>query len=168
MSSTSSLSRFSSLLLEFLLLPSHFLIVSSRSHPLPRALLLILTSPLEGTPERDDSPSPRSSPAGSTSDPVVSLINTWADCVIELRWDVNMLRAHIKPLPSSSPESDMDISEDSSSDTLGAEGVLPDRHIENFLRIFKQFTHTLPRGQNGGQVLNLLTTLILMGSVCKW
>ena len=28
--------------------------------------------------------------------------------------------------------------------TLGAEGVLPSRHIESFLRVFKQFTHNLP------------------------
>jgi len=74
-SSTSSLSHFSSLLLKFLLLPSRFLRVSSCSCPLPRALLLVLASPLEGTPERDDPPSPRSSSAGSTSDPVVSPIN---------------------------------------------------------------------------------------------
>ena len=37
--------------------------------------------------------------------------------------------------------------------TLGAEGVLPGRQIESFLRVFKQFTLKLP------------TTLILMGSV---
>ena len=30
------------------------------------------------------------------------------------------------------------------SQTLGAEGVLPSRHIESFLRVFKQFTHNLP------------------------
>jgi len=35
--------------------------------------------------------------------------------------------------------------------TLGAEGVLPGRHIESFLRVFKQFTHTLPRGQMVGK-----------------
>ena len=28
--------------------------------------------------------------------------------------------------------------------TLGAEGVLPSRQIESFLRVFKQFTHNLP------------------------
>jgi len=28
--------------------------------------------------------------------------------------------------------------------TLGAEGVLPGRHIESLLRVFKQFTHALP------------------------
>jgi len=28
--------------------------------------------------------------------------------------------------------------------TLGAEGVIPGRYIESFLRVFKQFTHTLP------------------------
>ena len=28
--------------------------------------------------------------------------------------------------------------------TLGAEGVLPSRHIESFLRVFKQFIHNLP------------------------
>ena len=28
--------------------------------------------------------------------------------------------------------------------SLGAEGVLPSRHIESFLRVFKQFTHSLP------------------------
>ena len=27
--------------------------------------------------------------------------------------------------------------------SLGAEGVLPSRHIESFLRVFKQFTHNL-------------------------
>ena len=31
-------------------------------------------------------------------------------------------------------------------DTLGAEGVLPGRQIESFLRVFKQFTLNLPRG----------------------
>ena len=36
-------------------------------------------------------------------------------------------------------------------DTLGAEGVLPGRHIESFLRVFKQFTHTIPRGQMVGK-----------------
>ena len=30
--------------------------------------------------------------------------------------------------------------------TLGAEGVLPGRQIESFLRVFKQFTLNLPRG----------------------
>ena len=30
--------------------------------------------------------------------------------------------------------------------TLGAEGVLPGGHIESLLRVFKQFTHTLPSG----------------------
>ena len=30
---------------------------------------------------------------------------------------------------------------------LGAEGVLPSRQIESFLRVFKQFTHTLPSRQ---------------------
>jgi hypothetical protein len=29
---------------------------------------------------------------------------------------------------------------------LGAEGVLPGRHIVSFLRVFKQFTHLIPRG----------------------
>ena len=29
---------------------------------------------------------------------------------------------------------------------LGAEGVLPGRHIESFLRVFKQFTLILPMG----------------------
>ena len=29
---------------------------------------------------------------------------------------------------------------------LGAEGVLPGRQIESFLRVFKQFTLNLPRG----------------------
>jgi len=28
--------------------------------------------------------------------------------------------------------------------TLGAEGVIPGRYIVSFLRVFKQFTHTLP------------------------
>ena len=31
--------------------------------------------------------------------------------------------------------------------TLGAEGALPSRHIESFLRVFKQFTHNLPSRQ---------------------
>ena len=31
--------------------------------------------------------------------------------------------------------------------TLGAEGVLPSRHIESFLRVFKQLTHNLPSRQ---------------------
>jgi len=31
-------------------------------------------------------------------------------------------------------------------ETLGAEGVLPGRYIESLLRVFKQFTHTLPCG----------------------
>jgi len=30
--------------------------------------------------------------------------------------------------------------------TLGAEEVLPNRYIESLLRVFKQFTHTLPSG----------------------
>ena len=30
--------------------------------------------------------------------------------------------------------------------TLGAGGVLPGRQIESLLRVFKQFTHTLPTG----------------------
>jgi len=30
--------------------------------------------------------------------------------------------------------------------TLGAEGVIPGRYIVSFLRVFKQFTHTLPGG----------------------
>ena len=30
---------------------------------------------------------------------------------------------------------------------LGAEGVLPSRQIESFLRVFKQFAHTLPSRQ---------------------
>ena len=42
-------------------------------------------------------------------------------------------------------------SEYSSSVTLGAEGVLPGGYIECFLRVFKQFTHTLPRGQMVGK-----------------
>ena len=32
-------------------------------------------------------------------------------------------------------------------DALGAEGVLPSRQIESFLRVFKQFAHTLPSRQ---------------------
>ena len=31
--------------------------------------------------------------------------------------------------------------------SLGAEGVLPSRHIESVLRVFKQFTHNLPSRQ---------------------
>ena len=31
--------------------------------------------------------------------------------------------------------------------SLGAEGVLPSRQIESFLRVFKQFAHTLPSRQ---------------------
>ena len=31
--------------------------------------------------------------------------------------------------------------------SLGAGGVLPSRHIESFLRVFKQFTHNLPSRQ---------------------
>ena len=31
--------------------------------------------------------------------------------------------------------------------TLGAEGVLPSRQIESFLRVFKQLTHNLPSRQ---------------------
>jgi hypothetical protein len=30
---------------------------------------------------------------------------------------------------------------------LGAEGVLPSRHIVSLLRVFKQFTHLIPSGQ---------------------
>ena len=48
--------------------------------------------------------------------------------------------------------------------TLGAEGVLPSRYIESLLRVFKQFTQWV----NGEQILNVLTTLILMGSVGKF
>jgi hypothetical protein len=29
---------------------------------------------------------------------------------------------------------------------LGAEGVLPGRHIVSLLRVFKQFTHLIPSG----------------------
>jgi len=71
--------------------------VSSRSRPLPRALLLILASPLEGTPERDDPPSPRSSPTGSTSDPVVSPINWWT------RPGISSVEFPPPPLSSTSP-----------------------------------------------------------------
>ena len=35
--------------------------------------------------------------------------------------------------------------------SLGAEGVLPGRYIESLLRVFKQFTHTLPSGYMGGK-----------------
>jgi len=35
--------------------------------------------------------------------------------------------------------------------SLGAGGVLPGGYIESFLRVFKQFTHTLPRGQMVGK-----------------
>jgi CO dehydrogenase/acetyl-CoA synthase delta subunit len=31
--------------------------------------------------------------------------------------------------------------------TLGAEGVLPGRHIVSLVRVFKQFTHLIPSGQ---------------------
>jgi hypothetical protein len=31
--------------------------------------------------------------------------------------------------------------------SLGAEGVLPGRHIVSLLRVFKQFTHPIPSGQ---------------------
>ena len=31
--------------------------------------------------------------------------------------------------------------------TLGAEGVIPSRQIEGFLRDFKQFTHNIPSGK---------------------
>ena len=31
--------------------------------------------------------------------------------------------------------------------TLGAEGVIPSRQIESFLRDFKQFTHNIPSGK---------------------
>jgi hypothetical protein len=31
--------------------------------------------------------------------------------------------------------------------SLGAEGVLPGRHIVSLLRVFKQFTHLIPSGQ---------------------
>ena len=33
------------------------------------------------------------------------------------------------------------------SEALGAEGVIPSRQIEGFLRDFKQFTHNMPSGQ---------------------
>ena len=47
----------------------------------------------------------------------LDMCNSWADRAIELRRDVNMLRACIEPIPSlSSSESDMDIADDSSSD----------------------------------------------------
>ena len=35
---------------------------------------------------------------------------------------------------------------------LGAEGVLLSRHIESFLRAFKQFTHNLPSRQVVGDL----------------
>ena len=31
--------------------------------------------------------------------------------------------------------------------SLGAEGVIPSRQIESFLRDFKQFTHNIPSGK---------------------
>jgi len=47
----------------------------------------------------------------------LDMCSVWADCAIELRRDVNMLRARIEPIPSSSSsKSNMDISDDPSSD----------------------------------------------------
>ena len=34
----------------------------------------------------------------------------------------------------------------SDGNSLGAEGVLPGRHIVSLLRVFKQFTHLIPSG----------------------
>ena len=48
----------------------------------------------------------------------LDMCSIWVDHEIELRWDVNMLRTCIEPIPSlSSSESNMDISDDSSSDS---------------------------------------------------
>jgi len=53
------------------------------------------------------------------------MYNMWVDHTIELRQDVNMLRACIKPIPSSSlSESDMDISDGCSSNSGQSGGEL--------------------------------------------
>ena len=44
-------------------------------------------------------------------------------------------------------DSEQNAHEWESLDTLGAEGVLPSKHIESFLRVFKQFTQNLPSRQ---------------------
>ena len=53
------------------------------------------------------------------------------------------------PVPESVVHTLVPISEltESVGDTLGAEGVLPSRQIESFLRVFIQFTHNLPSRQ---------------------
>jgi len=55
----------------------------------------------------------------------LNMCSSWADRALELRQDVNMLRARIEPIPSSSSsESNMDISDDSSSDGGRGRGTL--------------------------------------------
>jgi len=55
----------------------------------------------------------------------LDMCSSWADCAIELRRDVNMLRARIEPIPSSSSsESNMDISDNSSSNGGRGGGTL--------------------------------------------
>jgi len=63
----------------------------------------------------------------------LDMCNTWADRVIELCRDVNMLRARIEPIPSSSSsESNMDISDDSSSDGGRGGGTLDSRRAPSW------------------------------------
>jgi hypothetical protein len=64
------------------------------------------------------------------------------------------LNVSSRPTPCTSSESTKSsrtgsvskISREVSPFTLGAEGVLPGRHIVSLLRVFKQFTHLIPSG----------------------
>ena len=59
----------------------------------------------------------------------------------------------------------MDWEKDMANDLpLGAEGVIPSRQIEGFLRDFKQYTHNIPKGQIVG-FFNILKTNSQFGSI---
>jgi len=63
----------------------------------------------------------------------LDMCTTWVDRTIELRRDINMLRARIEPLPSSlSSESNMDISDNSSSDGGQGGGTLDSRRAPSW------------------------------------
>jgi len=75
----------------------------------------------------------------------LDMCNTWADHEIELHQDINMLRAHIEPLLPLSSDSDMDISEGSSSDSGRSGGALdsgqaPSWQVSESVMIFASFS----------------------------
>ena len=59
------------------------------------------------------------------------------DELVDIEGGVEIQNVHIIDLPVTGA-SDGNLG----SKSLGAEGVLPGRHIESFLRVFKHFTHT--------------------------